>query len=193
MNVTGEVYNDLNGNGNLDPGEPGLQGWTVNLSNQAGNTRRHDHQRRQRQLRVRQPVPRHLHRRGGLAERLDPDPAGQSELLPFATERRTNIAGLNFGNFKAITVTGNVYNDLDGNGLKGSGEPGLQGWTVELEDSSGNVLAAVLTDANGNYAFTGVGGGTYEVAEVVQTNWVQTQPLSHGLHLHARSGTDLLA
>ena len=36
---------------------------------------------------------------------------------------------------------------------------------------------SVLTDSNGNYSFTGVGGGTYQVAEVVQTNWVQTQPL----------------
>ena len=29
VNFTGDIYNDLNGNGNLDPGEPGLQGWTV--------------------------------------------------------------------------------------------------------------------------------------------------------------------
>ena len=35
----------------------------------------------------------------------------------------------------------------------------------------------MLTDSNGNYSFTGVGGGSYEVAEVVQTSWVQTQPL----------------
>src|SRR5262249_28185087 len=27
--VSGNVYNDLNHNGTLDPGEPGLQGWTV--------------------------------------------------------------------------------------------------------------------------------------------------------------------
>ena len=47
---------------------------------------------------------------------------------------------------------------------------------MDLEDSSGNVLASVLTDSNGNYSFTGVGGGSYQVAEVVQTNWVQTQP-----------------
>ena len=61
--------------------------------------------------------------------------------------------------------------------MKNAGEPGLAGWTVDLEDSSGNMLASVLTDSNGNYSFTGVGGGTYLVAEVVQTNWVQTQPL----------------
>ena len=61
--------------------------------------------------------------------------------------------------------------------LKTGGEPGLAGWTVDLEDSSGNVLATVLTDSSGNYTFTGVGPGSYQVAQVVQTNWVQTQPL----------------
>ena len=79
----------------------------------------------------------------------------------------STVTGLDFGNFKTITVTGNVYNDLDGNGLRGSGEPGLAGWTVDLEDSQGNVLASALTDSNGNYSFTGVGGGSYQVAEVV--------------------------
>ena len=38
------------------------------------------------------------------------------------------------------------------------------------------MLATVLTDSNGNYAFTGVGGGSYLVAEVLLTDWVQTQP-----------------
>ena len=47
---------------------------------------------------------------------------------------------------------------------------------------------------NGNYTFTGVGGGTYEVAEVVQTNWVQTQPLYPTVYsFTSRSGTNLLA
>ncbi len=48
---------------------------------------------------------------------------------------------------------------------------------MDLEDSSGNVLATALTDSNGNYSFTDVGAGSYQVAEVVQPNWVQTQPL----------------
>jgi hypothetical protein len=81
-----------------------------------------------------------------------------------------------FGNFHSISVSGNVYNDLDGNGLKNGGEPGLAGWTVNLEDSSGTILASATTDPSGNYSITGVGAGSYQIAEVVQTNWVQTQP-----------------
>ncbi|MGZ3469800.1 MAG: golvesin C-terminal-like domain-containing protein, partial [Isosphaeraceae bacterium] len=75
-----------------------------------------------------------------------------------------------------------------------SGEPGLHDWTVQLENSSGTVIASVLSDVNGNYTFTGVGGGTYEVAEVVQINWVQTQPLYPTVYsFTSRSGTNLLA
>ena len=33
MTFAGTVYNDLTGNGALDPGDPGLKGWTVNLIN----------------------------------------------------------------------------------------------------------------------------------------------------------------
>ena len=35
--INGEVYNDLNGNGSLDGGEPGLAGWTVELLNSANS------------------------------------------------------------------------------------------------------------------------------------------------------------
>ncbi|UCF91835.1 MAG: hypothetical protein JSW39_26790, partial [Desulfobacterales bacterium] len=47
-----------------------------------------------------------------------------------------------------------VWEDLNGNGLQDSGEPGLAGVTVELLDCNGNVLAVTTTDASGFYAFT---------------------------------------
>jgi len=194
VNVTGEVYNDLNGNGNLDPGEPGLLGWTVLLLDPAGNT-----------------VASTTSDANGDYEfdNLFPGTFTVEEILQsgwvqtqpvnpnyysITTSSGTNIAGETFGNFKAVSVSGNVYNDLNGNGLHDSGEPGLQGWTVQLENSSGTVIASVLSDVNGNYTFTGVGGGTYEVAEVVQINWVQTQPLYPTVYsFTSRSGTNLLA
>ncbi|MFN8498618.1 MAG: SdrD B-like domain-containing protein [Anaerolineae bacterium] len=36
-NVTGTVFNDLNGNGTQDPGEPGIPGVTVTLKDPSGN------------------------------------------------------------------------------------------------------------------------------------------------------------
>ena len=37
VNLAGEVYNDLNGDGRLENGEPGLTGWTVNLLDAASH------------------------------------------------------------------------------------------------------------------------------------------------------------
>jgi hypothetical protein len=57
---------------------------------------------------------------------------------------------------------------------------GVAGVTVQLEDSSGNVLAAVVTDANGHYSFNQQSGlsatGDYTVAIVVPSGFTQISP-----------------
>jgi hypothetical protein len=75
------------------------------------------------------------------------------------------------------TISGLKFNDLNGNGLQDSGEPGLPGWTIKITDASGNTHTAI-TDASGNYSFTVPSPGTYTVAEVSQPGWVQTAPSS---------------
>ena len=49
----------------------------------------------------------------------------------------------------------------------------LANWCVQL---SGTVTATALTDASGNYTFTGLPDGTYTVCELVQSGWQQTFP-----------------
>jgi hypothetical protein len=75
-------------------------------------------------------------------------------------------------------LTGQVYNDLNGDGKKQGKEPGLAGWTVNLLDPSGNVAFSAVTDSSGNYSFNGVFPGTFTVAEVLQSGWTQTQPVN---------------
>lgn len=36
QSISGVKYNDLNGNGNRDPGESGLKDWTINLEQPGG-------------------------------------------------------------------------------------------------------------------------------------------------------------
>jgi len=52
---------------------------------------------------------------------------------------------------------------------------GLANWCIEL---TGTVTATLLTDASGNYSFTGLPDGTYTVCEVLQSGWTQTFPSS---------------
>ncbi len=80
-------------------------------------------------------------------------------------------AGNNFNSgsltVQTSTVSGRVYEDRNGNGQAGSGEPGIAGVTLTLtgSDSLGNaVTRTVVTDANGDWRFN-VPAGTYAVAE----------------------------
>jgi len=75
------------------------------------------------------------------------------------------------------TISGMKFNDLNGNGVRDSGEPGITGWTIKITDANGNTHTAV-TDASGNYSFTVPSPGIYTVSEVSQLGWVQTAPSS---------------
>ncbi len=59
--------------------------------------------------------------------------------------------------------------------LDASPWPGLAGWCVQL---NGPVSASAVTDASGNYLFSGVPAGTYTVCEVLQSGWHETYPTS---------------
>ena len=73
-----------------------------------------------------------------------------------------------------MTYSGTVYNDLNGNGMDDGGDPGLQGWTVELLDSNGNILATTTSAADGSYSFTDLLAGNYTIEEVIPDGWYQT-------------------
>jgi protocatechuate 3,4-dioxygenase beta subunit len=71
------------------------------------------------------------------------------------------------------------YNDLNRNGKLDANEPGLQGWVIRLllDDPVTNkdtLVTTTTTDANGNYSFTNLGPGIYDVRETHQTGWKRT-------------------
>ena len=72
-------------------------------------------------------------------------------------------------------ISGMKFNDINGDGVKDPGDGGLSGWTIQLDkDANGTVDATTVTDANGNYSFTGLTAGTYRIREVNQVGWIQT-------------------
>ncbi len=102
---------------------------------------------------------------------------------------------LTFKNFKLGTKSGYKWNDVTPNGVWDTGEPGINGVTIQLWadlDGSGTVttgdtVAATAVTAKGGpratdgyYAFTGLKAGKYVVAEVCQTGWVQSTPTPVG-------------
>jgi uncharacterized repeat protein (TIGR01451 family) len=62
-----------------------------------------------------------------------------------------SVVGLDFGYRPPAAVTGVVFSDDDGDGLRGSGEAALAGVTVTVTDSGG-VPTSVVTDAAGAFS-----------------------------------------
>ena len=70
---------------------------------------------------------------------------------------------INFGYIKKHAISGTVYLDQNRDKMKDTGDIDLSGVTVNLLGKDGNVVATTMTDANGNYSFTGLNDGTYTV------------------------------
>jgi hypothetical protein len=69
---------------------------------------------------------------------------------------------IDFG-FYRLQLGNQVWLDVNQNGQLDAGEPGIANVTVALVDAQGNVISTTVTDAGGNYLFTGVLSGTYTV------------------------------
>ncbi|MEQ8958979.1 MAG: SdrD B-like domain-containing protein, partial [Coleofasciculus sp. C2-GNP5-27] len=89
----------------------------------------------------------------------------------------TNATGVNFGNFQLGTISGQKFEDIDGDGVKDAGETGLAGWTIFIDANDNGSLDAgetsTVTDGSGNYSFTDLTVGTYTIREDHQAGWVQ--------------------
>ncbi|MDD4161655.1 MAG: SdrD B-like domain-containing protein, partial [Methanothrix sp.] len=82
-----------------------------------------------------------------------------------------------FGNkVVAQSISGVKYNDINKNSARDAGEPGLEGWTINLEKPAGTVIQTKTTAADGSYSFTGLDPGTYVITEVQQAGWTQKSP-----------------
>lgn len=84
------------------------------------------------------------------------------------------------------SITGNVYHDLDGDGVKDAEDAAQQNWSVFLDQNNNGVVDAgessTATDANGKYSFGGLAVGSYRLREIVQAGWFRTHP-SGGAHV----------
>ncbi len=73
------------------------------------------------------------------------------------------------------SVGDRVWKDNDRDGAQDSGEAGLSDVTVQLQNSSGTVLATTETDINGYYRFTNLAAATYKVkVATVPSGYVPT-------------------
>ena len=83
-------------------------------------------------------------------------------------------------------IRGGKWDDHNGDGVWDVGEPGLEDWTIYVDDDQDGELdpgeTSTTTDVNGQYSFTGLEPGTYVVREVLHGGWQQTMP-ANGVYI----------
>jgi hypothetical protein len=82
-----------------------------------------------------------------------------------------------------------VWEDLDGDGIQDSGEPGISGVDVRLYDAGGNRLASTVTDDDGAYTFRNLTYGDYRVEIDIPAGFVAS-PRDQGSNEAADSDVD---
>lgn len=63
------------------------------------------------------------------------------------------------------------FEDLNGNGVRDAGEPGVPGWTFRLVNPQGNG-SVVVTGPDGSVTIPSVPAGSWTVTEVMEPGWV---------------------
>ena len=155
--IAGTVFTDVKGSGNFDAGDPGVASRTVFLN--IDGTGKPD------ATNVSTTTDANgnftftgLTAKSYAVQEVLPPNVTQSETQPAVVVTVGHVATANLGELPSIT--GIVFTDNNGNGTFGTGDTALAGHTVIANvDGTGKLDASnpsAITDANGNYALTGV-------------------------------------
>jgi arylsulfatase A-like enzyme len=201
------VWQDLDGDGTQDPGEPGFANAEVQLLDCSNNTLATTFTDAEGYYRFQQLAagkyknrfvlpagyefspPRAAAATGGTDS--NPDPvSGLSSCVSLADgQSRPGIdAGLvvSTGSGGTGAIGDFVWQDLDGDGTQDPGEPGFAGAEVRLLDCSNNTLATTFTDVQGYYRFSSLEAGSYRNRFVLPAGYEFSPPRAAA----ATGGTD---
>ena len=183
--VTGSLgdrlFDDTNRNGVQDAGEVGIAGQPVTLQDCSGNTLRSTTTNSSGNysftglaagcyvVAFSAPSgtvfsPKDQGGNDGTDSDVNPSTGRTDPINLAAGENNTTVdAGVNTPTPAAGSLGDLVFNDLNRNGVQDSGEPGVPGVPVALQDCNGNTVRNIVTDNNGNYNFTNLASGCYVV------------------------------
>jgi large repetitive protein len=193
--IAGRVYADNNNNGTIDSGEPGIAGVTLSISGTDvfGNTVTHApvtsdasgnylfdslEQANSSGYTITETQPSAyadgLETAGTASTGTPPGgtvsaTVGSNTITAIVLDKNQVATGYNFGELRNNKLSGTVFADINNNGIKDTGDPGIAGVTVTLTgtDARGTILTPIqaTTNAAGAYSFSNVLPGTYQIAE----------------------------
>ncbi len=163
--ICGVKYEDKNGNGYRDAGEPGLQGWTIVLGGTTNGTV------------VTDPSGNYCFTNlpAGYYMLNEAQQGGWKQTQGgYSIQLSSGVDTIcNFGNFRYGSISGMKFHDLNGDGFIGASDSGLSGWKIYLE-KDGNQFAMRTTAVDGSYLFDSLMYGVYLLSEEQRAGWIQT-------------------
>lgn len=188
--ISGQVFEDINRNGRLELGEPGLGTVVVyvdynnngaldatepNATSAAGTGVYVINNIQPGQFAIRQVVP------GGYFQTLPSNNGAQFVSLPPAGA----VGGVNFGDSLLDgSVGGKVYLDVNHNGAIDPGEPGLGGVIVWIDRDNDGIIGlgenGIKTGADGTFGLLGIRPGTYSVRMALPAGYENIIPGTSG-------------
>jgi hypothetical protein len=167
--ISGTVFEDLNGDGIKDAGDPGMLDEEVNLTGPQTRTLYTDSDGLYSFVGL--PSGTYtvsLTTWGGLVQTLPPSPHTYTAIV-----NGNNLVDKDFGAYFPGSISGMMFHDINSNGVKDVGETPLENWKIKL---SGSIADSVMTSANGLFAFLDLPAGNYTLSEEMQEGWLQTMP-----------------
>ncbi|MCK4457898.1 MAG: hypothetical protein KAW39_09185 [Thermoplasmata archaeon] len=181
FDVWGHKYNDLNGDGDWDVGEPGIEGWEITLERSTdGGTTWSTYATTTTDT---SGYYSFTATEPGEYRVSEEDRVGwvhtSDASFSFTAVSGVGQGPFDFYNFQCFSVSGYKYEDMNGDGDWDEGDTGLEGWTITLyrmDADSWVQVATTTTDASGYYEFEICMGGEYKVAETEMEGWMATAP-----------------
>ncbi len=183
--LTGHVFEDLDGNSIEDGADTGLAGVVVDVTDSLGATYSTATDGSGNFTLVDLSV--------GAADVDFTTPGGyglttgnSSQSVTIVVDSTVAAGDVGYTSIPSGDVTGHVFADLDGNGVEDGADTGLSGVAVSVTDFNGSVFNA-STDASGNYTVAGLAVGDATAAyttpashTLTTTNGVQTVTVTDG-------------
>ncbi|MBC7886119.1 MAG: hypothetical protein H7X99_11635, partial [Saprospiraceae bacterium] len=91
---------------------------------------------------------------------------------PINLSSTTLINDIDAGFYRYSSIGDFVWNDLNNNGLQDLGEPGIEGVILTLINDLGEEVASAVTGNFGFYFFSNISPGEYKIVAEIQSNFV---------------------
>jgi GH25 family lysozyme M1 (1,4-beta-N-acetylmuramidase) len=196
--VTGSVFLDVNGNGQLNTGEPPLSGRTVYVD--ANNNSALDTGEKSTTT----------NSSGVYSFSLNPGtyqirqvlPTGWYQTVPFnkAARSATVTSGQTtsvfaFGATQVCSIGGSVYQDKNNSNTYDAGDTPLSGWTVYFDSNNNGQLDSgerySVTGNDGKWRITNLGAGPKIIRVVPKVNFTLKNPSNGTLSFNLTSGSNI--